>query len=236
MPRLPATGAAPYRLTWAAMAYFLQQLINGLTLGRHLRPDRHRLHDGLRHHRHDQLRPWRHLHGRRLPLPDRLLVLRRARHHLGAAGAGCSCCSRRWRFTAVYGWTVERIAYRPLRGSFRLAPLISAIGMSIVLQNFVQVTPGRARQAAAAGDPRRLPADGERRLRRAAQLAADLIMRRRPLVLMAGFTWLVTRDAAGPRQRACEQDLKMAACSASTPTAPSASPSSSAPRSPPSPG
>src|SRR5579859_2596279 len=43
---------------------------------------------------------------------------------------------------ALYGWAVERIAYRPLRGSFRLAPLISAIGMSIVLQNFVQVSQG----------------------------------------------------------------------------------------------
>ena len=45
-------------------------------------------------------------------------------------------------FTAVYGWTVERIAYRPLRGSFRLAPLISAIGMSILLQNYVQLAQG----------------------------------------------------------------------------------------------
>ena len=45
-------------------------------------------------------------------------------------------------FTAAYGWTVERIAYRPLRGSFRLAPLISAIGMSIFLQNFVQLLQG----------------------------------------------------------------------------------------------
>ena len=44
--------------------------------------------------------------------------------------------------TALYGWSVERIAYRPLRGSFRLAPLISAIGMSIVLQNFAQVSQG----------------------------------------------------------------------------------------------
>src|SRR4051812_7547390 len=44
--------------------------------------------------------------------------------------------------TALYGWTVERVAYRPLRGSFRLAPLISAIGMSITLQNFVQVSQG----------------------------------------------------------------------------------------------
>src|SRR5262245_7093447 len=44
--------------------------------------------------------------------------------------------------TALYGWTVERFAYRPLRHSFRLAPLISAIGMSIILQNYVQIVQG----------------------------------------------------------------------------------------------
>src|SRR3712207_6370539 len=44
--------------------------------------------------------------------------------------------------TSLYGWTIERTAYRPLRTSFRLAPLITAIGMSIVLQNFVQITQG----------------------------------------------------------------------------------------------
>src|ERR1700730_2622304 len=41
--------------------------------------------------------------------------------------------------TALYGWTVERIAYRPLRHSFRLAPMLSAIGMSFVLSNYSQV-------------------------------------------------------------------------------------------------
>src|SRR5262252_11040070 len=45
-------------------------------------------------------------------------------------------------FTLLANWTFERLAYRPLRGSFRLAPLISAIGMSIVLSNFVQVAQG----------------------------------------------------------------------------------------------
>src|ERR1700688_3905262 len=44
--------------------------------------------------------------------------------------------------TSLVNWTIERLAYRPLRGSFRLAPLISAIGMSIFLSNFVQVGPG----------------------------------------------------------------------------------------------
>ena len=38
--------------------------------------------------------------------------------------------------TALCGWTVERIAYRPLRHSFRLAPMLSAIGMSFVLTNY----------------------------------------------------------------------------------------------------
>src|ERR1700733_12989898 len=45
-------------------------------------------------------------------------------------------------FTSLINWAIERIAYRPLRGSFRLAPLISAIGMSIFLSNFVQGTQG----------------------------------------------------------------------------------------------
>ena len=44
--------------------------------------------------------------------------------------------------TALYGWTVERIAYRPLRHSFRLAPMLSAIGMSFVLTNYSQVAQG----------------------------------------------------------------------------------------------
>ncbi len=38
---------------------------------------------------------------------------------------------------AAYGYTVEKVAYKPLRGAPRLSPLISAIGMSIFLQNYV---------------------------------------------------------------------------------------------------
>jgi branched-chain amino acid transport system permease protein len=40
-------------------------------------------------------------------------------------------------YAAMYGYTLEKIAYQPLRGSSRLAPLISAIGLSIFLQNYV---------------------------------------------------------------------------------------------------
>ncbi|HAB91967.1 MAG TPA: branched-chain amino acid ABC transporter permease LivH, partial [Pseudomonas sp.] len=44
--------------------------------------------------------------------------------------------------TSAYGYSIERVAYRPLRGSNRLIPLISAIGMSILLQNFVRIAQG----------------------------------------------------------------------------------------------
>lgn len=40
-------------------------------------------------------------------------------------------------YSAAYGVTVEKIAYKPLRQAPRLSPLISAIGMSIFLQNYV---------------------------------------------------------------------------------------------------
>ncbi|MBI3480962.1 MAG: branched-chain amino acid ABC transporter permease [Nitrosomonadales bacterium] len=41
------------------------------------------------------------------------------------------------------GYTIERIAYRPLRHAPRLAPLITAIGVSIVLQNLAMMIWGR---------------------------------------------------------------------------------------------
>jgi len=40
-------------------------------------------------------------------------------------------------YASAYGFTVEKIAYKPLRQAPRLSPLISAIGMSIFLQNYV---------------------------------------------------------------------------------------------------
>jgi branched-chain amino acid transport system permease protein len=45
-------------------------------------------------------------------------------------------------FCSSYGFTIEKIAYRPLRNAPRLSPLISAIGVSIFLQNYVMLTQG----------------------------------------------------------------------------------------------
>ena len=47
-------------------------------------------------------------------------------------------------YCAGYGLTLERVAYRPLRHANRLSPLISAIGMSIFLQNYVMLAQGSA--------------------------------------------------------------------------------------------
>ena len=40
-------------------------------------------------------------------------------------------------YCAAYGYTMEKVAYKPLRGAARLSPLISAIGMSLFLQNYI---------------------------------------------------------------------------------------------------
>jgi len=113
-------------------------------------------------------------------------------------------------FTSVVNWAIERSAYRPLRGSFRLAPLISAIGMSIFLSNFVQVTQG----------PRNKPIPPL--LREVITVMEgngyDVTISYRQLIiwaitaiLLAAFWYLVTKTSLGRAQRACEQDQKMAA-------------------------
>jgi branched-chain amino acid transport system permease protein len=110
---------------------------------------------------------------------------------------------------ALYGWTVERIAYRPLRGSFRLAPLISAIGMSIVLQNFVQVSQGARVKPMAPLIDGNIPLFTDASF--TAQLSAmQIAIVVTTLLVLSVFTWLVTRTPLGRAMRACEQDLKMA--------------------------
>jgi branched-chain amino acid transport system permease protein len=110
--------------------------------------------------------------------------------------------------TSAYGWTVERLAYRPLRGSFRLAPLISAIGMSIFLQNYVQLLQGANVKPLppvirggfvfdTGGFPVRIGY---------IQITIMLLT----VILMVAFSYLIGRTALGRAQRACQQDLVMA--------------------------
>jgi branched-chain amino acid transport system permease protein len=113
-------------------------------------------------------------------------------------------------FTSIYGWAVERVAYRPLRGSFRLAPLISAIGMSIFLQNYVQLV-----QGARVKPLPPIVQGGFVLTERADGFVVSLsylqvIIIALTVVLMAAFTMIITRTELGRAQRACEQDKKMA--------------------------
>lgn len=114
---------------------------------------------------------------------------------------------------SVYNWTIERVAYKPLRGSFRLAPLISAIGMSIVLQEFVRI--------AQEGRPKPIQPviTGKHEIMKRAGDAGEFIVTisnmqiiiiLSTIALMVLFTILIQRTALGRAQRACEQDQKMA--------------------------
>ncbi len=113
-------------------------------------------------------------------------------------------------FTSGYGWAVERLAYRPLRGSTRLAPLISAIGMSIFLQNAVQLTQG----ARVKPIPPVIPGGVEVWATPAFTVQigwSQLLIIVVTVVLMVAFTWLITKTPFGRQQRSCEQDRTMAA-------------------------
>jgi branched-chain amino acid transport system permease protein len=112
--------------------------------------------------------------------------------------------------TSLYNWTIERVAYRKLRGSFRLAPLISAIGMSILLFNFVQISQD------ARNKPVATIISGGVTLMKGERIDVvlaykDLIIMATTAVLLLIFWYLVQRTSLGRAQRACEQDRKMAA-------------------------
>lgn len=111
--------------------------------------------------------------------------------------------------TSAYGWTVERIAYRPLRGSFRLAPLITAIGMSIVLQNYAQLAQGarvKPLQPVITGGYTIMEKDGF-----VVNLSnMQILIVVTTVVLMIAFSLLIAKTPLGRAQRACEQDRTMA--------------------------
>jgi len=113
-------------------------------------------------------------------------------------------------FTSVYGWAVERTAYRPLRGSTRLAPLISAIGMSIFLQNMVQLTQGarvKPIPPMLVGGIDLLTDDGFTVRLAYSQILIVVVT----VALMSGFSYLISKTSFGRQQRACEQDRTMTA-------------------------
>ncbi|MFL6713176.1 MAG: ABC transporter permease subunit [Sulfurifustis sp.] len=112
-------------------------------------------------------------------------------------------------FTAVYGWALERIAYRPLRDAPRLAPLISAIGMSFLLTNAIAYLQGarvKPIPPVVHGSFNLFEQDGF-----AVQLSyAQIVIWVTTIVLMVAFGYIVTRTRFGRSQRCVEQDPVMA--------------------------
>lgn len=109
--------------------------------------------------------------------------------------------------TSAYGFSIERIAYRPLRGSNRLIPLISAIGMSILLQNFVRIAQG-ARDVA-------MPSLISGGIRLGSDDAAASLSYMQIIIFATTFTSMValsifiSRSRTGRACRACAEDIKM---------------------------
>nr|WP_265332090.1 branched-chain amino acid ABC transporter permease LivH [Candidatus Magnetaquicoccus inordinatus] len=113
--------------------------------------------------------------------------------------------------TALYGWSVEQIAYRPLRHSNRLAPLISAIGISLILQNYIRISQGARNQ----GVPPvldgvwRIPSSAiDQHFIQITYLQSLIVVT--ALASMALLTWIIHRTALGRACRATQQDRIMA--------------------------
>lgn len=125
-------------------------------------------------------------------------------HHLGLSillvflGAATIC--------GAYGFSLERVAYRPLRRAHRLAPLISAIGMSIFLQNFVMLTQGSADQVF----PHILPTDTVRLGAGVSVSPVQMLILSTSMILMVSLHVFVTRTRLGKAMRATAQDTRMA--------------------------
>jgi branched-chain amino acid transport system permease protein len=108
-------------------------------------------------------------------------------------------------FCASYGAAIERIAYRPLRNASKLAPLISAVGVSIILQNFIMLAQGKEYKNL----PPVLPAEGIS-LFGANVSPVQLFILLGSISIMAGLHLFVSKTRLGKAMRATSQDRIMA--------------------------
>ncbi|MEK6690917.1 MAG: branched-chain amino acid ABC transporter permease [Nitrospirota bacterium] len=108
-------------------------------------------------------------------------------------------------FCSAYGMTIEKIAYKPLRNAPRLSPLISAIGVSIFLQNFVMLSQGATDRVF----PPILKAEGLTFLNaRITYLQIFILIA--SVLMMVGLHLFIMKTKLGKAMRATAQDRKMA--------------------------
>lgn len=108
-------------------------------------------------------------------------------------------------FCAIYGAAIERVAYRPLRNATKLAPLISAVGVSIILQNFVMLSQGKEYK----NMPPQLPFEGFSMLG-ANVSPVQIFILGASILIMVFLHLFVSRTRLGKAMRATSQDRVMA--------------------------
>jgi branched-chain amino acid transport system permease protein len=109
-------------------------------------------------------------------------------------------------WAAAYGFTVEKLAYQPLRNAPRLSPLISAIGMSIFLQNYVLL----AQTSDFVPFPALIPDFDFMEPYAGFIGTTDMVILVTTTVVMLALTWLIKFTRTGKAMRATAQDQKMA--------------------------
>jgi len=108
-------------------------------------------------------------------------------------------------FCGAYGLTMERVAYRPLRHAHRLSPLISAIGMSIFLQNYVMLSQGAVDKVF----PHIIPSTGIE-ISGASISYLQVLILATSFILMTALHLFIKKTRLGKAMRATSQDSRMA--------------------------
>ena len=109
-------------------------------------------------------------------------------------------------WSASYGWTMEKIAYKPLRKAPRLSALISAIGMSLFLQNYVLL----AQTSDFLPFPNLIPDFEFLKPVEHIVRASELVIYVTTAIVMVFLTLLIKFTRMGKAMRATSQDREMA--------------------------
>ncbi|MBM4304581.1 MAG: branched-chain amino acid ABC transporter permease [Deltaproteobacteria bacterium] len=109
-------------------------------------------------------------------------------------------------FCVAVGLTIERIAYRPLRTAPRLNVLITAIGVSLFLENFGQIIFGADPQVFPSLIPTHSLLEGEGLVLNNIQLTVVVVS----LLLMLILHWIVRHTKLGIAMRAVSFDIEVA--------------------------
>jgi branched-chain amino acid transport system permease protein len=129
-----------------------------------------------------------------VPIPLIILAM------FALAMAGCS----------ILGVAIERFAYRPLRNAPRIAPLISALGVSFILQNLIQLTVSP--RPLSYGSGTLIPVDSNLSLNSDLRIhTSRVLVIGTTIALMIALTYFIRNTKWGRAMRAVAMDIDAAA-------------------------